>query len=223
MNNVVEEKKFITKIIDAGKKNYKICSAILISFLIIFIVYQYYLYNNDKHIMDTSIIYSNIQSNILEGEINTDLKRLSKEKNFYGVLSKLEISKKNLELNNIELAFEDYISLLNKKDLKNYFQSTIAIHGSYSLLNKINLNEESSNIIDKIYILLSFVDADLVSYEGFKHEIEYLLLTFDQDIKKISKDNAKINKLYNRIQENVNISPLIKARIKKIHEFQKYN
>ena len=173
--------------------------------------------------MKRCIQYNNIQTDALKNEISNDLKILSKEKNFYGILSTLEISKKNIESNNLEAAFANYISILNRKDLKNYFKNSIAIHASYSFLNKISINPDSSNVVDKIYSLLSYVDTNLVSYVGFRNEIEYLILTFNQDIKKNSNDSDKINKLYNRIQENANISSLIKVRIKKIHEFQKYN
>ena len=228
MNSISEEQGFITRFINIIKKNYKLYSIFFLLILILFIFYQYYIYNKYNHILKTSILYNNIQSEEIKtedikSEIYINLNNLSKEKNFYGVLSTLEISKKNLELNNIEDAYNNYISLLNNKNLKNYYKGAIAIHGSYSLINKINLNLNNSNIVDKINNLLSYVDSSLNSYEGFKFEILYLILTFKQDINDAMKNNDEINKLYNQIQDNVNISSVIKARIKKIHEFQKYN
>lgn len=222
MNNL-GDKNFVTRFTSNIKKNYKIYLYIVLSLLILFILFQYYIHNKNKHIMNLSILYNETLTTDLSNKVNEDLKSISKEKNIYGVLSSLEIIKKNLELDNIDDAFDIYIAILERKNLKNYYKNTIAIQGSYAFLNKINLNLHSSNIIDKIYILLSYVDSNLVSFEGFTLELEYLLLTYDQDVKKTLKDDIKINNLYDRIQENDNVSSLIKARIKKIHEFQKYN
>ena len=67
----------------------------------------------------------------------------------------------------------------------------------------------------KIHDLLSYVDSDFESFEGYHLEILYLLsLT--------QGDTIKTNSLYNEIISNDKISLSIKERVKKINGFEKY-
>ena len=103
------------------------------------------------------------------------LDEISKEKNFYGLLANLELSKK-LVSENPEIAYESYLQILEKNNLNNIYKSAIAIKASYELLNTIDKNINSSLKVEKnINNLLTYVDSALNSYFGYKLEILYLL------------------------------------------------
>ena len=104
-------------------------------------------------------------------------------------------------------SFNDYLNLLNNKNLDNIYKTLLAIHASYNLLDKI----DSKNIIE----LISYVDISLESFEGYRLEILYLLSLIQRDI-----NNA--NSLFDEIINNDKISSSIKERVKKINGFEKY-
>ena len=201
------------------------------SVIIIFIIFQLYLYNKSSTVLKNSLLYHEIISNKSLQNYQEEIEKLSNDKGFYGVLAILEKIKIKLNNEDLESAYDDYISLLKEKKFSNLYKSIIAIQGSYILLNKINILElkkshalfSSTGIYKKITNFLSYIDNTIISLEGYKLELNYLLLIIEQEYNgdKIIYDNAK--KFYDQIQQSANISSSIKERVKKIHEFQKYN
>ena len=134
----------------------------------------------------------------------------------------MEIIKIDLENKNIDMAYSGYIDLFKNNKLDNLYQSAIAIHGSYSFLNTIEnfkkiSNESKNDLTIKINNLLSYVDNKIISYEGPRLEILFLLSVFNTE--SIDEESQT---LFDQIQANDKISSSIKERVKKIHEFQKY-
>ena len=221
MNNIDIKNNFINQL----KEKYKIIIGIvLFIFLLVIIIQVYFFYNNQK-ILDTSIVYSQIKSDLENNEFKELLNEISKEKNFYGVLAKIDIINLKLNNNELESAFQDYITLLNQNNLDNLYKSTIGIQASYNYLrllsdelNKNKLPEFNTKITE----LLSFVDPSIDSYIGFNLEILYLLSIFEQDFSNSLSLSTESKNLYQQIQEDDKISAFIKERVKKINDFQKY-
>ena len=221
MNNIDTK----NNIIDRLKEKYKIIIGIFVFIIFITIIFQVYLFYNNKKILDTSIIYNQIKSNIENNEYIELLNEISKEKNFYGVLA--TIDKINLKLNNNELesAYKDYMILLNQNNLDNIYKSTIGIQASYNFLRLLTEESNKNKFTEfktKITDLLSFVDPSIDTYIGFNLEILYLLSIFEQDFTNSLSLSNKSKNLYQQIQEGDRVSAFIKERVKKINDFQKY-
>ena len=221
MNNIDIKNNFINQI----KEKYKIIIGIILFIFLLVIIIQVYFFYNNKKILDTSIIYNETKSDFKNNEFISLLDEISKEKNFYGVLAKID--KINLKLSNNELdsAYQDYITLLNQSNLANLYKSTISIQASYNFLRL--LSEESnmnklSEFKTKINKLLSFVDPSIDSFIGFNLEILYLLSILEQDFSNSLSLSNESQDLYQQIQEGDRISVFIKERVKKINDFQKY-
>ena len=221
MNNIDIKNNLINQI----KEKYKIIIGIILFIFLLVIIIQVYFYYNNKKILDTSIIYNETKSDFKNNEFINLLDEISKEKNFYGVLAKID--KINLKLSNNELdsAYQDYITLLNQSNLANLYKSTISIQASYSFLRL--LSEESnmnklSEFKTKINKLLSFVDPSIDSFIGFNLEVLYLLSILEQDFSNSLTISNESQDLYQQIQEGDRISAFIKERVKKINDFQKY-
>ena len=221
MNNIDIKNNFINQL----KEKYKMIIGIVLFIFLLIIIIQVYFFYNDKKILDTSIVYNETKSDFKNNEFIGLLDEISKEKNFYGVLAKID--KINLKLSNNELdsAYQDYITLLNQSNLANLYKSTISIQASYNFLRL--LSEESnmnklSEFKTKINKLLSFVDPSIDSFIGFNLEILYLLSILEQDFSNSLTLSNDSQDLYQQIQEGDRISAFIKERVKKINDFQKY-
>ena len=221
MNNIDIKNNFINQL----KEKYKIIIGIILFIFLLVIIIQVYFFYNNKKILDTSIVYSQIKSDLENNEFTELLNEISKEKNFYGVLAKIDIINLKLNNNELESAYQDYITLLNQNNLDNLYKSTIGIQASYNflrLLSKESYKNKFTEYKTKINELLSFVDPSIDSYIGFNLEILYLLSIFEQDFtNSLSLSNESIN-LYQQIQESDRVSAFIKERVKKINDFQKY-
>ncbi len=221
MNNIDTK----NNIIDRLKEKYKIIIGIFLFIIFIAVIFQIYLFYNNKKILDTSIVYNQIKSDLENSEFVDLLEEVSKEKNFYGVLASIDKINLKLKNNDLESAYQDYIILLNQNNLNNLYKSTISIQASYNflrLLSHESNNNKLSELKTKIIELLSFVDPSVDSYIGFNLEILYLLSIFEQDLSNSLSLSNESKNLYQQIQEGDKISAFIKERVKKINDFQKY-
>ena len=96
--------------------------------------------------------------------------------------------------------------MLKNNNIDNIYNSIIALHGSYNLIDYVSVNE--------IIELLSYVDENYKNLQGHKKEIEYLISIKNND--KFSREN-----IYKAIISNKNIPTSIKERVRKINEFEK--
>ena len=231
MNETIIKANLSARVLLLTKRNYKILITISLLFVVLLLIFQFNSYNNSKNILNKSILYNQIISDKTNAEFISNIDKLSKDKSFYGVLSTLEKIKYKLDQSEIESAYEDYLYLLENKKLNVLYKSTIAIQASYNFLNQIDIlklkNEYnlfvSTDIYKKMNTLLSYADESIESVKAQKFEIMFLLLIIEQDFngdKNISDDTEK---LYEEIQKNDKISSIIKERVKKIYDFQKYN
>ena len=70
---------------------------------------------------------------------------------------------------------------------------------------------------------ISFIDAELISYEGVKLELRYLVSILNIEKNNLSYlNNNEVIDLYNNIMSSDTTSSSIKERVNKIHEFFTY-
>ena len=188
------------------KKNLKVIIYLISFIFIIFVFIQLYFYYDNNRILQTSIKYNNAKLIESDSEFIAQMTDLAKKNNFYGLMAQLEIINKKLRNNNFNSAYDDYILLLNNNN-EPIYQTIVAIHGAYNLLDKIDNSE--------IYNLLLFIDNSLTSFEGNKLEIQYLLYLSENKI-------DEKNNLYEQIMNSDQISSSIKERIRIINDFEKY-
>ena len=229
MNELTKKNNFISKIKKLITENIKFLFISIFIIISVIAFTQYFIYYNEKKILKTSLDFSKAKSNSDNSDFRMIMIELSKKKNFYGILATLE--KINLIINDdIYLANDEYMKLLNDKKITNIYKSAIAIHGSYSFLNKIEFidskistnNEKKIYIIEKVNNLLFYVDSNLISYEALKLEILFMISILEKDSSVNNNNNDDIVSQYNFIMNNENISSSIKERVNKINEFQKY-
>ena len=221
MNDTIKKINFFDSSQKFIKNYYKrilILVAILLAFFLIFQIYVVY---TNKQILKTSIEFNLAKSSNSPSDFQEQMNRLSSQKNFYGVLATLETIKIKLNKDDINSSNDDYLKLLNQKNLNSIYVSAIATHASYSFLDKINKANEK-DIVIKVNNFLSFIDSSLEFYEGFILEIQYLLSIIKQDNNNDSLIYDETQKLYQEIIDNDKVSALLKERVKTIHESQKY-
>ena len=208
MNKITSKFNFFSKIQNLIKQNIKVIIFFALIILIVIAGLQIYFFYKNKKILELSIayndsIYSNSQIDFIE-----DMNEIAETKSFYGLLASLELINNKIYNNQYNESYEDYLKLLNNKNIDNLYKTLLAVHGSYNLLDKIS-NEK----IDK---LLTYIDESIDSFIGYRLELLFLLSVNNGNIN-------KINSLYEQIIKDDRISLSIKERVKKINEFEKYN
>ena len=221
MNNTIKKINFFDSSQKFIKNYYKRILILVVILLAFFLIFQIYVVYTNKQILKTSIEFNLARSSNSPSDFQEQMNRLSSQKNFYGVLATLETIKIKLNKGDINSSNEDYLKLLNQKNLNSIYVSAIATHASYSFLDKINKANEK-DIVIKVNNFLSFIDSSLEFYEGFILEIQYLLSIIKQDNNNDSLIYDETQKLYQEIIDNDKVSALLKERVKTIHESQKY-
>ena len=169
---------------------------------------QIYFFNKNKKILELSIAYNDSKYSNSQMDFIEHMNEIAETKSFYGLLASLELINNKINNNQHNESYEDYLKLLNNKNIDNLYKTLLAVHGSYNLLDKIS-NE-------KIEKLLTYIDESLDSFKGYRLELLFLM--------SVNNDNInKINSLYEQIIKDDRISLSIKERVKKINEFEKYN
>jgi predicted negative regulator of RcsB-dependent stress response len=230
MNEITNINNIFSKLYNFSRNNLKVISLFFASIAIVFFFIQVFSYIQYKKTLNASFLYENTISNKSDKNFETLLSNLSKENNFYGTLAALEKIKLNLDNNKIDLAYQEYLSLLNDKKIDNLYKSLIAIQASYRFMDQINIEElqknnslfSSSEIFTKINNLLFFIDDSIISFEGHKLEINFLLLIIEHIYNKEKILSNKSEELYKKIQSSDNVVSSIKERVKKIYDFQIY-
>ena len=205
--------------------NIKYFLSLLVIIFISFIIYQLYNSYENRKILKDSLSFNVAKNTESIDDYENIINELSSKNNIYGFLATIDKIKTNIKKNNLDEAYNGYLKLLNQNKYKEPFNSAIAIQGSYLFLNLLSKIESKLELNDKekltLYIntLLTFTDTKLEAYTGFKLEILYLLSILEQEN---SVNSNQSEKLYNQIVDNEKISSILKERVKKIHEFQKY-
>ena len=207
MNKLLNQISFFTNFKTLIKDNLRNIIIFAFILLLFFLGQQIYSFFNNQKIHKLSILYEEAKNSNSENKFLKDMKIISDDKSFFSYMAKLEIIKNKIKNKNYNESYEDYIILLNDKNLNNLYKTSISINASYNLLNQIDKN--------KILNLLSYVDQNINSFFGYYLEILYLLYNNDNN-----KENMQST--YDQIMNNENIHPNIKNRVKTINDFEKY-
>ena len=208
MNKILSKVNFFSVVQSLIKQNVK--SIIFFALIIVLVIagLQIYFFINNKKILELSITYNDSKYSSSQLDFIEHMTEIAETKSFYGLLASLELINNKIDNNKYSESYEDYLKLLNNKNIDNLYKTLLAVHGSYNLFDKIN-NE-------KIDILLTYIDESLDSFIGYRFELLFLLSVNNENIN-------KKNSLYEQITKDDRISLSIKERVKKINEFEKYN
>jgi predicted negative regulator of RcsB-dependent stress response len=208
MNKIASKVNFFSVVQSLIKQNVK--SIIFFALIIVLVIagLQIYFFINNKKILELSITYNDSKYSSSQLDFIEHMTEIAETKSFYGLLASLELINNKIDNNKYSESYEDYLKLLNNKNIDNLYKTLLAVHGSYNLFDKIN-NE-------KIDILLTYIDESLDSFIGYRFELLFLLSVNNENIN-------KKNSLYEQITKDDRISLSIKERVKKINEFEKYN
>ncbi len=208
MNKIASKVNFFSVVQSLIKQNVK--SIIFFALIIVLVIagLQIYFFINNKKILELSITYNDSKYSSSQLDFIEYMTEIAETKSFYGLLASLELINNKIDNNKYSESYEDYLKLLNNKNIDNLYKTLLAVHGSYNLFDKIN-NE-------KIDILLTYIDESLDSFIGYRFELLFLLSVNNENIN-------KKNSLYEQIIKDDRISLSIKERVKKINEFEKYN
>ena len=220
--NKINKNNLINKILDKVKSNLKSILILISVIFTIFVFFQIYIFYTSSIIKNNSITFFNIQNFENKNSIKESITKLSKDNNFYGILSKLELIEIHLKEKNIDNAIKLYSELLNEKNLDNIYKTAIAAKASYMLID-ISMKNMTKDYVATIQNFAENIDDQFSGYEGIKLEIKYLI-----EILEVKKNNInyldykKATDLYNNIMNSETTSPALKERIHKIHEYFSY-
>ena len=208
MNKILSKVNFFSLIQNLIKQNIKVIIYFALIIVLIIAGFQIYFFINNKKILELSIAYNDSKYSSSQMDFIGHMNEIAETKSFYGLLASLELINNKINNNQYNESYEDYLKLLNNKNIDNLYKTLLAVHGSYNLFDKIN-NEK----IDK---LITYIDESIDSFAGYHLELLFLLSVNNGNIN-------KINSLYEQIIKDDRISLSIKERVKKINEFEKYN
>ena len=207
MNETTSKVNFFSKIQDLIKKNIKFIIFFTLVIILVVVGLQIYFFSKNNKILELSIAYNDSKYSDSQIDFIKNMSNISETKSFYGLLASLELINDKINKGIYDETYDDYLKLLNKKNIDNLYKNLIAVHGSYNLLDRVT---------KKIVKLISYIDESFDSFIGYRLELLYLL----------SINNVNVNKtnsLFKQIIENDKISLSIKERVKKINEFETYN
>ncbi len=208
MNKIASKVNFFSVIQNLIKQNVKVIIFFALITVLVIVGLQIYFFNKNKKILELSIAYNDSKYSNSQMDFIEHMNEIAETKSFYGLLASLELINNKINNNQYNESYEDYLKLLNNKNIDKLYKTLLAVHSSYNLFDKIN-NEK----IDK---LITYIDESIDSFAGYHLELLFLLSVNNGNIN-------KINSLYEQIIKDDRISLSIKERVKKINEFEKYN
>jgi len=207
---MIDKKKqttFTNQVAAIFKNNFKTIIYLVLVFFLVIIFFQYYLYQKENKVLELSILFDQAKSNINSNDFEETMNSIAKENGIYGILASLELIKKTLDNKDYNYAYNQYLILLKDNESKSIYNSIIALHGAYNLIDYVSSNNISN--------LLIFVDESHLSFIGYRDEVDYLLSIKNNDF-------TRREELSKKILNNGNISETIKERVRKLNEFEKY-
>ena len=219
---IINNESFYNKLKNLINKNLRIIILFLVASFLFFISFQLFNFYKINKIHKNSISFFNTQNLEDIATIKNSMTELSNQKNFYSILSNLELIEISIDKKDFKKAISIYDDLLNNKNLNQIYRSAIASKASYKFID-ISFGDSSQNYINTIENFISLIDNELINYQGVKLELNYLV-----KILEVEKNNIEYNSfneaidLYNNIMTSEVVSSVIKERVNKIHEFQSY-
>jgi len=217
--NTISKMNFLRQLTNIVKSNLRNIIIFLSLCFVLFLSFQIYSSYSSNKIKKNSIEFFKVQ-NLEDITAITDIiTKLSNQNNFYGILSKLELIKVNLEQKNNQEAITLYFDLLNNKNLDPIYKSAIASRATYQFID-LNFSNLSLDYSQAINDFITYINDELVPYQSTKLELVYLTKILEVEKNNIEYKNFKeVNDMYNSIINSEVASSAIKERVNKIHEF----
>ena len=217
--NTISKMNFLRQLTNIVKSNLRNIIIFLSLCFVLFLSFQIYSNYSSNKIQKNSIAFFKVQ-NLEDITAITDIiTKLSNQNNFYGILSKLELIKVNLEQKNNQEAITLYFDLLNNKNLDPIYKSAIASRATYQFID-LNFSNLSLDYSQAINDFITYINDELVPYQSTKLELVYLTKILEVEKNNIEYKNFKeVNDMYNSIISSEVASSAIKERVNKIHEF----
>ena len=205
----MEKEKLFNRINIFNKKNLYYTLSCIFLVLIVFAIYEFYNYKKINDIKKVSVLYYQAINSIQNNEIKSKelFEEIMKKDNGFALLSAMKLSEVYINNKNYEEAYHLYIDLVNNFKLDSIYKDLIIVNASYNLINNIESN--------KINNLLNSTEIDNSNFRSHLYEIKFL-----NSINNVSNDDLK--KLYQYIQNDLEIIKSVKERIYKINEFLLY-
>jgi len=220
--NTTVNKNLFNRLFYTTKENKNLIIGILSICFVIFLCFQIFNFYNSNKIKKNSISFFKLYNLDELSVVEESILKLSKENNFYAILSKIELIELNFENKNYEYVINLYKELLNDKYLNKIYKSAIASKASYQFIN-INFLDLSIDYTDQIKNFVSFIDDELINYQTVKMELNYLIKILELQTKNIDYVNSnEVINFYNQIINSEYSSTALKERVTKIHEFFYY-
>jgi len=217
--NTISKKNYLGQVTDLVKTNLRNLIIFLSLCFLLFLSFQIYSNYSSNKIQKDSIAFFKVQNFEDITAITDIITKLSNQNNFYGILSKLELIKVNLEQKNNQEAITLYFDLLNNKNLDPIYKSAIASRATYQFID-LNLSNLSLDYSQAINDFITYINDELVPYQSTKLELVYLTKILEVEKNNIEYKNFKeVNDMYNSIISSDVASSAIKERVNKIHEF----
>ncbi len=217
--NTISKMNFLRQLTNIVKSNLRNIIIFVSLCFVLFLSFQIYSNYSSNKIQKNSIAFFKVQ-NLEDITAITDIiTKLSNQNNFYGILSKLELIKVNLEQKNNQEAITLYFDLLNNKNLDPIYKSAIASRATYQFID-LNFSNLSLDYSQAINDFITYINDELVPYQSTKLELVYLTKILEVEKNNIEYKNFKeVNDMYNSIINSEVASSAIKERVNKIHEF----
>jgi len=217
--NTISKMNFLRQLTNIVKSNLRNIIIFLSLCFVLFLSFQIYSNYSSNKIQKNSIAFFKVQ-NLEDITAITDIiTKLSNQNNFYGILSKLELIKVNLEQKNNQEAITLYFDLLNNKNLDPIYKSAIASRATYQFID-LNFSNLSLDYSQAINDFITYINDELAPYQSTKLELVYLTKILEVEKNNIEYKNFKeVNDMYNSIINSEVASSAIKERVNKIHEF----
>tara|TARA_B110000014_G_C19877059_1_gene453974 strand:+ start:31 stop:663 length:633 start_codon:yes stop_codon:yes gene_type:complete len=191
------------------KNNLKLLIYCIIAILILIAGFEYYKFDKTKKIKKISINYFKAINKLDLGDQDSIilLNDVAKSKNGYGIMSKIKLIDNLINKKEYYQAYEKYNLLINDVNLEVLYRDLIIVNAGYNLIGHVK-NQEILNLIE-------MADINTTAFKSHIYEIKYI------NSIGLLNDN-ELNKLYEFIQNDIEIINEVKRRIKKINEFMIY-
>lgn len=221
-DNSAINNSFSSRLFGFARENLKKLLILLALLFSIFLFLQIYFYYSSNKIYETSINFFNIKNLEEPDEIEKTYISISKQNNFYSTLAKVELIKIYIDKKKYDEVSKLYSNILNDENLEKVYISALASKASYQFID-LSFENLSLNFLQDIENFISYISEDLETYKGIKLELNYLAkILYNQKNGLEYNSSQEISKIYNNIVSSESISPSIKDRVKKIHEFYIY-
>ena len=206
MENKIDNISRLEKVKIFFKNNIKYIISLIIILLLFIGGMEFYKYNEIKKIKDISKSYFKAIENLYVEETDSVnlLKQISNTKNGYSLMASMKLVDMYLSNKNYDKAYDEYMIIIDIKEIDPIYKDLIILHASYNLINNINSN--------KIHTLIEYTNIEESEFKSHFYEVKFI-----NSIDNISLN--KLNKLNNYIQDDLDIIKSVKLRVNKINEY----